>query len=214
MKRQKELPKEFKIHINGTFNTRLAISYSMTIEDKYDEYQRKFYENKDLEKDYSIVIERFRNDEQALNEWLSGEAPLSKKPLFEKLQGKTRRDSSLFTVDVHKSIQLNHDELEKIKGKFVSPPILKELKLQYHENGIGVFSSFLEIHLKQSLSCNYNLFHNLVGTLGEATIKSPHLLETIKKIDEQIQMIATKLPSYRKKDKVTDIINHYCPVIN
>ena len=207
-----QIPLEYRIFLTGPFNTGMKFDYSHLSND-YDKIRRKLLKksrqkNSDKSKFY---IERFKNDPEKQEQWLKATATTSTNQLiFSDPQGQTHRDISLISCSVACSVSPDADKFQEIQNYFAEEPVLKQLDLQFHEIGIGVFCGYLDIKLEKPVPIKDNQYKNFTKILRDSFILSPELQTIIKEKDNIVRKAASKiLPRKERQQNIIDIAKIY-----
>lgn len=205
-----KLPSHFRIFINGIFNFQSCIDYSMLTRN-YDAFRRNLYkELAEYENDqYKIVLESFRDNVDSLDAWINDSDISEQKLIFEKAQGTIRKDISIISVDINTEVIPAQESFVEIEQYFHTKPTMTDVKLFFHENGIGVFQGYVEITLAKEISVADDFYRKFVELLRNSFILSPELSEHINHVDD---LIRTALSSFEEIDTTPIVdLSHLYP---
>lgn len=193
------IPLKYKIFLTGPFNTAMKFDYSQ-LSVNYENTRRKLFKRavKKNSNGLKFFLEAFKDSPQKQKEWLQKEQKKSDELIFSDPQGKTHRDLSIISAEVDCHIKPDPDTFNSIKKYFFQIPVLKTLKLQFHETGIGVFSGYIDIHLKEVPEINNNQYKNFTKTLRDSFILSKNMQNTIKNVDRELHNAAGKIIKKKK----------------
>jgi hypothetical protein len=200
------LPLTYNIFLTGPFNTGMKLDYSQ-LSLNYDAIRRQLFKRiiKNNSKDIGFFLERFKNDPDELQKWLQSKEQNNNKLIFSETQGRTHRDVSIVSASINCSIKPKQENFQEIEQYFAETPEISQLKLQFHEMGIGVFSATVSIKLNEFPPIENNNYKNFTKILRDAFVLSETLQNKIQDADKAVTKAASKL--YKKKDKTPNIID-------
>lgn len=207
-------PLEYKIFLTGPFNTGMKFDYSQ-LSVNYEQTRKKLFRQiskYDLENS-RFYIGKFKDDPEKLEQWLDADPSAKKtshKLIFSETQGITHRDSSIVSALLACNIKPEHESFAEISKYFKEIPVIKKLKIQFHETGIGVFSALIEIKLKEFPSSENNQYKIFTKILRDSFILSKPLQDKLKAVDKIVTKSANSLEKEKGRAKnIIDIARIY-----
>jgi len=193
----RDFPLEYKIFLTGPFNTGMKFDYSQ-LSTNYEQSRKKLYKQikKHTLENGRFCIEKFKDSPEKLEQWLdddtTGKKKL-KKLIFSETQGQTHRDSSIMSALFDCEIKPEHESFEEIRKYFAEIPAIHKLKIQFHETGIGVFSSTIDIKLKEFPRLENNQYKIFTKILRDSFILSKSLQDKIQAANKIVTQSAQNL---------------------
>jgi len=203
---QHELPKQFRVFITGPFNSRLTVDYSELTE-KYDDFRRSLYRHTRLSNndEYSFTLESFQNQPEQLQKWLNQESSDDHQLIFSETQGITAKDLSLMMVKVAAPIGPDEQYLEEVKSYLPAIPVMRDIRIRFHENGVGVFSGYVDVTLTKPIKAEENQYRDFIRILRNAFVLSEALQKVLDEVDQMIHKAGKKFLQKPLQKKVMNI---------